>query len=125
MIVSDQQKPKVLTNNALVALFAFLLVATIGSGVTLLFFTVSSASTRLYYADLIEASQLAIQANITVLQAEARVTLADTVTLQGIIVVEQGLVQQVSYLVLQKITPCFFTTTSSPPAFGRGGWKWF
>lgn len=87
------------THNALVALFAFVMVATIGTGVTLLFFTVSSATTRLYYASLIETDQRALQANLTILQPEARASLADTLILQGIIVDEQLLVRRVSDLI--------------------------
>jgi hypothetical protein len=94
-----EKKPAVATSNALVGLFAFILVATAGSALTMLFFTVSSATTRRYQASLIEADQLIIQANLTVLQADARVTLADTEVLQGIIVIEQGLVVQVSDLI--------------------------
>src|SRR5690242_17731175 len=94
-----EKTPTPPTNNALVALFAFIIVVTIGVGVTLLFFTVSSASARLYYAQLIAADQLVLQANLTILQNETRVTLADTVVLQGIIVYEQGLVREVSDLI--------------------------
>jgi hypothetical protein len=108
------------THNALVALFAGIMVVTIGVGVTLLFFTVSSASQRLYYADLIEADQLVLQANLTVLQADARVTLADTEILQGIVAYEQDLVREISDLIDETNCRGVETINNVTADFGNG-----
>jgi hypothetical protein len=108
------------THNGLVALFAGIVVITIGVGLTLLFFTVSSATTRLYYADLIAAEQLVLQANLTVLLYEAPITLADTVILQGIIVEEQALVRQISDLIDETNCRGVETINNVTADFGNG-----